>query len=863
MSWDPVITYQGVSPTLDANGLDVYSYQGSQDFTLAGYNDLSAFVPITGTVHVQGDFVKTRKTTDDINLEFLHNNAIVATQTITRDQTGTFPFVKDVNVLAKDPIQVLVKIDSPVDLSAFSWTPRIYYTAAYTSTAQQAPSLPVFDQNGQPIFNLSVPVGTQIYPRTDLTAPQSTWAAPATETITPTTSVSFSSSSESGTVVLTVKKVISPTVAGDPPSERVAKQTLTVQNGIVVGANPANLKVNVEKGAEYWFDLSVAQPALGTVWTSGSVDISNDPTHPDIVPSARHWSYIPAHVFPPSYRGWGYAGYNANGGREDVPVDESRLVFDKNDYPQSKPKIVGGNSQYPTSSNVDPNYKNPIQGKAYHYAPYQVFDQTTGALVDQVWRGSKDDLFGSAGQAGSSRLGPDSIGLPAGSQLAGANGVTRLSLTQADSFAGGISGAIGGAYAWGHSEGSLDFFDMNGDQYPDVVGSNSIQYTTPRGALETGATSLPQLSGFVRQDKSTTKTLSGGGTAAKISADSKGNSNTSQAVVPASGQNKRNAANKGGTGHAEPAQDELGSISLGLAGDLGWSSTNTNGDSPFSDQLETDFGDVNGDGLPDRITTYKDGSGLVTVAFNLGYGFSPPVDWSSGGFEQGYSTSESIGPTLGFELGDISFGGGVSLGGSTDNPITTWVDLNGDGLIDQLQNNNNIITVRFNTGAGLTGPVNWGAFQKNQIAQNHSVSLGGGVDVTIPIGPLCLVDCYLIINPGVSVSGGMSRQEIGLYDVNGDGYADNIYSTADKSMDVSINTTGRTNLLKSVSNPLGGTISIDYTRKGNTTAQAFSQWVMSKVSVDDGRPGDGPDVQLTTYKYGNNVYDALRHRAAA
>ena len=658
-------------------------------------------------------------------------------------------------------------------------------------------------------------------------------------------------------MAVTVKKVITPTVAGDPPSELVAKQILTVQNGVVTSADPAHLTFDVQGGAEYWFDLSVGQAALGSAWTSGSIDISNDPNNPDIVPSARHWSYIPQHVFPPSYRGWGYAGYNASGGLEDASIDESHLVFDQNDYPQSQPQLVGGNSQYPTSSDVDPNYKNPIQSKAYHYAPYLVIDPTTGAVLGEQWRGAKDNLFGAADQAGSSRLGPDSFGLPPGGQLAGAYGVTRLSQSQGDSISGGVGGIIGGAYAWGHSQGTLDFFDMNGDQFPDIVGSGNIQYTTPRGALGGSAISIPALSGFVRQDKSTTKTLSGGGTAAKISADSKGNSNTSQAIVPSSGGelSKRNSTGKGKTGNAAPAQNELGSVSLGLAGDLGWSSTNTSGDSPTSDQLESDIGDVNGDGLPDRITTAKDG--LVTVAFNLGYGFSQPVVWSSGGFEQGKSNSISIGPNLGFSAGDMSFGGGVSLGGSTDNPITTWVDLNGDGLIDQLQNNNGTISVRINTGAGLSAPVTWGAFQQNQIAQSHSISLGGGLDFTIGIGPLCLVACYLIINPGVHVSGGMSRQEIGLYDVNGDGYADSIYSTADSSMDVSLNTTGRTNLLKSVSNPLGGTISLDYTRKGNTTSQAFSQWVMSSVAVDDGRPGDGPDVQLTTYQYGNNIYDAL------
>jgi RHS repeat-associated protein len=853
VSWDPVITYQGVSPTPDANGLDVYSYQGSQDFTLAGYNDIFAFVPVTGTVHIEGDFNKTHKTTDDITIQVLHNGAIVASQTIGRDATGAFPFTQDVDVLAKDPLIIALKIDSPVDLSAFSWTPRIYYTSA----TQGGQPLPVVDKNGQPIMNLSIPIATEIYPRTDLAVPQTTWKAPMTETITATTTVAFSTFDQDGTVAVTVKKKITPQAAGDPPSDLVAKQILTVQNGLVTGANPSHLTFEVQGGAQYWFDLSVGQPALGSEWVSGSINISSDPNNPDFVPSARHWSYTPEQVFPPSYRGWAYAGYNAAEGREEQAIDESRLVFDENDYPHDKPQLVGGNSTYPTSGDVDPNYKNPINSKAYFYAPTIVISQTTGLVLDSQWRGSKDNLFGSASEAGSSRVGPDSIGLPAGSSLAGASGVTRLGLTQADAIAGGIGGLIGGSFAWGHSEGSLDFFDMNGDQFPDVVGSGIIQYTTPRGALDGSATTVSQLSDYVRQDKSTTKTLSGGGTAAKISADSKGNSNTSQAVVPASGQNKRNAAGKGGTGHAEPAENELAGASLGLAGDLSWSSTNTNDDSPLSDGIESDLGDVNGDGLPDRITTYKDGSGLVKVAFNLGYGFSPAVDWSNGGFEQGYSMSESIGPTLGFSILDVSFAGGVSLGGSTDNPGTTWVDLNGDGLIDQLSASNGSVSVRFNTGAGLSSAVTWGAFQKNQIAQNHSISLGGGADVTIPIGPLCIAACYLIINPGVHITGGMSRQEIGLYDVDGDGYVDSIFSTADKSMDVSINTTGKTNLLESVANPLGGAITIDYTRKGNTTSEAFSQWVMSSVSVDDGRPGDGPDVQLTTYEYGNNIYGAL------
>ncbi len=937
VSWDPVITYLNVTSTQDANGLDVYRYQGSTDFTLAGLNNMFVVAPLDGAVHLAGDFVKLHKTSDDISVQVLVNGTTAAAPVaISGAATGTIPLALDLNVKAQDHVLVLAKIDSPVDLAAFTWNPRLYYTSA----TQNGQPVTVTSTDGKPLLDLQAPANIQIYPRTDLTAPQTTWTAPSGNAITAKASVSFSSNTQSGTVVVTVKKKITPAAASDAPSVLVAKQTLTITNGTIAGASPASLTFTPDNGAQYWFDMSVAQPALGSQWTSGQINISSDPSNPVYVPAARHWTYVPEQVFPPAYRGWAYAGYNAADGRETQPIDESRLVFDKNDYPQAAPQLTS-NTQYPTQSDVDPNYKNPVDGKAYFYAPFTVVDATTGAVVDRQWRGSKANIFGSAGQAGSSRLGPDSIGLPSASQLAGAHGVTRFSMTSQDAIAGGLGGLIGGSYAWGNSQGYMDFLDMNGDGFPDIVGSGSIQYTDPRGGLESAARSVPQLSGSVRLDSSTTKTLDGGGTAAEIKADARGKSNTSQAATASSGNSsglkaiapssgngtkaltaagsgsqalvaadganaskalvaaggasgskalvasgtsssqavvttsgdangstalaaaggshqgaKSSTTGTGNTGHAEPGEDSQTGVSLGLSGGLGWSSTGTPADAPPTDDvLQTDLADLNGDGLPDRVTVHRNGT--MTVAFNLGYGFSQEVVWPGGSFQQGYSTSQSIGPTLGFSTGDLAFAGGVSLSGATDEQKVTWVDLNGDGLADQLRVSNGQVLVRFNTGAGLTGDVNWGTFRDNAIARSKSVSLGGGVDFTIGIGPLCEIGCYLIINPGVHVEGGISRPELQLADVNGDGYPDDIASTSDGSMDVSLNTTGRTNLLKSVANPLGGTIALDYTRKGNTTSEAFSQWVLSRVAVNDGRPGDGTDVQLTTYEYANNVYNPL------
>jgi hypothetical protein len=115
----------------------------------------------------------------------------------------------------------------------------------------------------------------------------------------------------------------------------------------------------------------------------------------------------------------------------------------------------------------------------------------------------------------------------------------------------------------------------------------------------------------------------------------------------------------------------------------------------------------------------------------------------------------------------------------------------------------------------------------------------------------------IIVNPGADTSTGASRAEQQFRDINGDGFADELRSTKDSELVVAANRTGRTNLLKSVHRPLGSRIDLDYTRDGNTYDQPESRFALSRVAVDDGHPGDGQDVQLTTYRYSGGVYDRL------
>jgi len=179
--------------------------------------------------------------------------------------------------------------------------------------------------------------------------------------------------------------------------------------------------------------------------------------------------------------------------------------------------------------------------------------------------------------------------------------------------------------------------------------------------------------------------------------------------------------------------------------------------------------------------------------------------------------------------------------------------------------------VSFGTGTGMLSPVSYGQMVSTEISAgidagqqaslDRSNGLGGQFDFTVAVGPLCLVACYLIINPGASYQNSISTTEIDLQDVNGDGYADSLQTTNDNLLTVRANLQADTNLLATVQNPLGGTITLTYERDGNTVDNPSSVWSMTSVEVNDGRSGDGIDLRRTTFSYAGLKADRL-HRAS-
>ncbi len=204
---------------------------------------------------------------------------------------------------------------------------------------------------------------------------------------------------------------------------------------------------------------------------------------------------------------------------------------------------------------------------------------------------------------------------------------------------------------------------------------------------------------------------------------------------------------------------------------------------------EYDLIDVNGDGLPDKV--FKGG----TVMLNLGYQFKG--DRGGVGAVNSGSTDNG-GVSMGFQTDWYSMGGGMNVG--LDNTVSseTYADINGDGLPDKLSPG----LVMLNTGSGYKA-ITWPGL--GEVARDEHVSYGGGVYFTFGFTIYDIIK--ITFNIGVNMTNNIGRPEVAFRDIDGDGYVDQLTSTSAEQLSVGRNQIGRTNILKTVKRPLGGSIS--------------------------------------------------------
>ena len=806
VAWDPVIAYANQPPTTDVNGRDPYRYQASTDFVFAGRPHSLATAPLNGVVRLAGDLRKLAATTDDVTVVLTRNGQPALQKSLSAAQVGDIVIADDIPVSKGDTLELRVAIDSPIDLSAIQWAPSAYYVVTPDVDPGGNP-IPLFDDQNAPLVKLSLVYDESGYPIDGLAGPQGSWAAPSAGTVTVSPQIAGAPGA-SGSIVFTVKK----------RGALLAKQVIAMSGGV---AAPTPLAVNVAQDDEIFFDFSIADPDLGTKITAASVQVNGS-----AVPSAVHRAAV-ADLFPIAYRGWSVAGYNGNRGYANMPIDESRLTLPSGDVENNCDP-----SQISTQDEFSSSGCNPSNATAWAYSPMP---------TDGMWRGTAEAAFVAAGGISASRAGPPYISVPRPEQFLAARAVNRTSHNTQIAVGGGIGPASFSATPFGQSDGDMDFLDLNGDGFPDVVGNGNVQYTLADGGLEAASHAVAGMGGL-RRSLNFAEGIGVAGNPASSKSNAKGR--------------------VGASGHGSPKGNGSGNqmSTLGLSGDLGL------GQSDVTAELM----DINGDGLPDRV--YHDIGQPLRVSLNLGYRFAAPEVWGSAAINEGASANFSVGVSPSFNSGDYELAGGVSLGADVSqagckfvDPIlgnchssgSMLTDVNGDGLPDRVSPDGSSLRVALNLGHGFAPEIGWSSPMGGSIAKSRNLTLGGGVYFTIPIGPLCVGACYLIINPGIDGSVSLSRQEAAILDVDGDGYPDHVTSGWDGQLTVARNLRGRTGLLKTIHRPLRAVIDLEYERDGNTFAHAESRWTLSRVSTHDGHPGDGVDTRATTFRYDGGYHDRL------
>lgn len=423
--------------------------------------------------------------------------------------------------------------------------------------------------------------------------------------------------------------------------------------------------------------------------------------------------------------------------------------------------------------------------------------------------------------------------VPSDYQGTPAKAVRKVNSTKSHSWSAGFA-QWGASYSDGDNIIEMDYMDLNGDRYPDIIGTDKVQYSQQWGGIGP-VTELPSN----LSHGSASHTWSGGPSysASEI---------THSRTICGTQQNAFF------TMHSE------GSKGVNLGGNIGY------------DKAGGSWVDMNGDGLPDFV--YPDGS----VRLNVGYDFRDDKQWGFENVRNGVSGSISFGADL-QNVGDEtnylpdnvtnvyqgSIKAGFGINGSYNQTTHMLMDINGDGLPDKLWRELNHIDsilagddviktkVKYNLGNGKFSDA-----KRLDIGRFHS---SASFNESLNLGLTCGFTFWgLKFTVGVSscpYSGGVTQDYVQLADINGDGLPDWVYSTDEGSMEIRLNKNGKTNLLKSVNNFTGSSIRLDYTLSESSYEQPSRSWLMTRVTTDDPLNRNGERTTITEYAYANPYYD--------
>ncbi|GHV15304.1 hypothetical protein FACS1894169_06270 [Bacteroidia bacterium] len=805
VAWSPVITYTNRTNHLNPNGQGTAIYKASEGYVYSQNKNMRLIAP--ADVLVAGAFekpvtsdnvtVRILLANDEMNDDGSVNPAYAQTVVYSREfawdetHTGELP-VSISNTMGGINLKFEVVSQTNIALENVHWKPQVEYntgTAVYKDYAAVSySSFASHVAEGQP-YVLAADNGMTVTPLfTGLSLPPTQTA--------------------SGKLLMAVKNV----------TGLVAKQEVVITNSVV--APGSSINIAAVKAGTIWVEYYVTDKELLAKLGDPAAVITVNGA--DSTVKVNTFTTRDYDGFGIINRGWGQFVYNATDGRYGNPIIEGLLKL-----PESE------------NENMDP--------VSTAFMPMTINHSDEDGLR---WTGQNPEAFMADGIINSSRLGEQDVILKnpleglATSQTAAGNcipgsGAFGITLENKSSSTSNMVGALGltTSSSAGESRTITSFADMNGDGYPDIVTSNQIQFTNPKGGFD-GET----VSGLGNhRSESKAKSVGLGGNpvhaASVISAGAKyiAAKNNQKAVnndKQSTDEQKADAAKKSKEALTaiETAQNQKPPLSGSI--EVPWN----------EDEAVETFMDVNGDGLPDKILSDK------KIRLNLGYGFTEAIDWDIEKLDGGKSTTVNAG--LGYDFGGSSISAGFGLTTTTSNSNYTFIDLNSDGLTDKVWKDGDNIYVSFNTGNGFTTPVIWQGMNNINKSASTAESLNASytqvIPITIPPSPVPILK--IALNGGANTGKSMSRTTMELRDVDGDGFPEIVSSDEDGKMTVYRSTIARTNKLKSVNNPLGGSFTVDYTRSQATYDHPGGKWVMHSVEVNDGLKDDGANMK-TVFDY--------------
>lgn len=396
----------------------------------------------------------------------------------------------------------------------------------------------------------------------------------------------------------------------------------------------------------------------------------------------------------------------------------------------------------------------------------------------------------------------------------GAQSINKYAVSESLVARGGFGvGSIGVGHnqtLLGNNKNLSDYFDLNGDRYPDIMTEDFIQRTTGSGGL---LEAIELQNGMVHQ-------------IGEVNTESSGNNASVSGIYGNPGDNESDASS---TGNNKNKFFKFGGVAVSVSGSY----------SSGSSRVDVLWTDVNGDGLSDQLLLIEEpnGSRSLKTKLNLGRDNIDDLETDWGNPILNTKLSQTIGLGAGIKVGEgNSFAGGVSIGVGKNHTLAKLIDLNGDGLKDQLINAEIIdkYEIYYNTGNGFASQpcivdisLDWDA-----VSANNSLNGSATYEIPFPIFFTCLRAGININATPIANSNSLTLKSI--EDYNGDGYPDFLYQNVfNGELFIRHSKIKRTNKLKSIKTPIGGAYAIDYEHQNSTYDMQGGKWVMSEVKIED------------------------------